>query len=150
MAKLNWFPFKHVFPEIWKIGQQPIPPLQYRHATSCTSSGISLRRRTSYQPKSSIWAFIVNKWFLRLKLFKWYCNSIEYLTYRDEEISKGSTHKSAVQIKPQHVSIRMRVGQPFDMNMQYSQAEDYPVDLYYLMDLSKSMEDDKVHNALLW
>lgn len=25
----------------------------------------------------------------------------------------------------------------------YSQAEDYPVDLYYLMDLSKSMEDDK-------
>lgn len=29
------------------------------------------------------------------------------------------------------------------MNMQYSQADDYPVDLYYLMDLSKSMEDDK-------
>lgn len=27
--------------------------------------------------------------------------------------------------------------------MSYSQAEDYPVDLYYLMDLSKSMEDDK-------
>ena len=27
--------------------------------------------------------------------------------------------------------------------MTYSQAEDYPVDLYYLMDLSKSMEDDK-------
>ncbi len=27
--------------------------------------------------------------------------------------------------------------------MFYSQAEDYPVDLYYLMDLSKSMEDDK-------
>lgn len=27
--------------------------------------------------------------------------------------------------------------------MNYAQAEDYPVDLYYLMDLSKSMEDDK-------
>lgn len=27
--------------------------------------------------------------------------------------------------------------------MHYTQAEDYPVDLYYLMDLSKSMEDDK-------
>ena len=25
----------------------------------------------------------------------------------------------------------------------YEQAKDYPVDLYYLMDLSKSMEDDK-------
>lgn len=29
------------------------------------------------------------------------------------------------------------------MTLQYAQAEDYPVDLYYLMDLSKSMEDDK-------
>lgn len=29
------------------------------------------------------------------------------------------------------------------MEVRYSQAEDYPVDLYYLMDLSKSMEDDK-------
>jgi integrin beta 1 len=27
--------------------------------------------------------------------------------------------------------------------VDYAQAEDYPVDLYYLMDLSKSMEDDK-------
>lgn len=27
--------------------------------------------------------------------------------------------------------------------MSYAQAQDYPVDLYYLMDLSKSMEDDK-------
>lgn len=30
-----------------------------------------------------------------------------------------------------------------NLKLSYSQAEDYPVDLYYLMDLSKSMEDDK-------
>jgi hypothetical protein len=29
------------------------------------------------------------------------------------------------------------------MCTSFAQAEDYPVDLYYLMDLSKSMEDDK-------
>jgi len=29
------------------------------------------------------------------------------------------------------------------MDVKYAQAQDYPVDLYYLMDLSKSMEDDK-------
>ena len=29
------------------------------------------------------------------------------------------------------------------MKFNYSQAEDYPVDLYYLMDLSSSMSDDK-------
>lgn len=31
----------------------------------------------------------------------------------------------------------------YKLQMQYTQALDYPVDLYYLMDLSKSMEDDK-------
>jgi len=33
--------------------------------------------------------------------------------------------------------------QVHNLRLHYSQAEDYPVDLYYLMDLSKSMEDDK-------
>lgn len=31
----------------------------------------------------------------------------------------------------------------YRLTLSYAQAEDYPVDLYYLMDLSKSMEDDK-------
>jgi integrin beta 1 len=35
------------------------------------------------------------------------------------------------------------IDQAHSLSMKYSQAEDYPVDLYYLMDLSKSMEDDK-------
>ena len=30
-----------------------------------------------------------------------------------------------------------------NLDFFYEQAQDYPVDLYYLMDLSKSMEDDK-------
>lgn len=29
------------------------------------------------------------------------------------------------------------------MSVTFRQAEDYPVDLYYLMDLSQSMADDK-------
>lgn len=32
---------------------------------------------------------------------------------------------------------------PTKFPLTYRQAVDYPVDLYYLMDLSKSMEDDK-------
>lgn len=35
------------------------------------------------------------------------------------------------------------VDEKHSIDVRYSQAEDYPVDLYYLMDLSKSMEDDK-------
>lgn len=35
------------------------------------------------------------------------------------------------------------VGQVYNFTMQFKQAKDYPVDLYFLMDLSRSMSDDK-------
>ncbi len=35
------------------------------------------------------------------------------------------------------------------LDFYYAQAKDYPVDLYYLMDLSKSMEDDKAKLSAL-
>jgi len=34
-------------------------------------------------------------------------------------------------------------GKKVKFSVKYAQADDYPLDLYYLMDLSKSMEDDK-------
>ena len=34
-------------------------------------------------------------------------------------------------------------GQVYNFSIQYSVAKDYPADLYYLMDVSNSMEDDK-------
>lgn len=49
----------------------------------------------------------------------------------------------AVQVRPQNLHISLRVNEAYDLDFYYKQAEDYPVDLYYLMDLSKSMEDDK-------
>lgn len=33
-------------------------------------------------------------------------------------------------------------GEPQTFNLKFKRAEDYPIDLYYLMDLSYSMEDD--------
>lgn len=79
--------------------------------------------------------------------------------------SYGSDASRIVQIYPQRVNLKLRISTFFDIRMKlcelfidlidcfidevhqldikYSQAEDYPVDLYYLMDLSKSMEDDK-------
>ena len=38
---------------------------------------------------------------------------------------------------------------PFKLPILFRQAENYPVDLYYLMDLSNSMEDDKTNLAKL-
>ena len=59
------------------------------------------------------------------------------------ELRKSSSWEEAVQVKPQHVQLSMRVNEAYNMDFYYEQAVDYPVDLYYLMDLSKSMEDDK-------
>ncbi|XP_030754778.1 integrin beta-PS isoform X1 [Sitophilus oryzae] len=48
-----------------------------------------------------------------------------------------------VQVAPQRLKLQLRARQSFSIYMSYTQAEDYPVDLYYLMDLSRSMLDDK-------
>ncbi|XP_033219154.1 integrin beta-PS isoform X2 [Belonocnema kinseyi] len=55
----------------------------------------------------------------------------------------GDEKHEAVQIAPQEVNVKVKINQAQRVRFSFSQAEDYPVDLYYLMDLSKSMEDDK-------
>ncbi|KAA8593074.1 hypothetical protein FQN60_018529, partial [Etheostoma spectabile] len=58
--------------------------------------------------------------------------------------SKGSglTQYGVVQIMPQKISLSLRPGDQTWFGLQVRQVEDYPVDLYYLMDLSLSMKDD--------
>uniref|UniRef100_A0AC35TMN0 Integrin beta n=1 Tax=Rhabditophanes sp. KR3021 TaxID=114890 RepID=A0AC35TMN0_9BILA len=51
--------------------------------------------------------------------------------------------EDAVQLKPQEVEIVIRPTSKVRFEVTYKQALDYPVDLYYLMDLSYSMKDDK-------
>ncbi|XP_014029090.1 integrin beta-5 isoform X2 [Salmo salar] len=58
--------------------------------------------------------------------------------------SKGSgpTQYDVIQIMPQKISLSLRPGDQTSFEVQVRQVEDYPVDLYYLMDLSLSMKDD--------
>ncbi|XP_043660897.1 integrin beta-PS isoform X2 [Drosophila teissieri] len=65
--------------------------------------------------------------------------------------SSGSSFASGsiVQIQPQSMRLALRVNEKHNIKISYSQAEGYPVDLYYLMDLSKSMEDDKAKLSTL-
>ncbi|RZC33867.1 integrin beta-PS, partial [Asbolus verrucosus] len=56
---------------------------------------------------------------------------------------------SVVQIKPQKIKLSLRRGQEYTLRFQYAQAENYPVDLYYIMDLSASMEDHREKLAKL-
>ncbi|XP_069683530.1 integrin beta-PS isoform X2 [Periplaneta americana] len=65
-------------------------------------------------------------------------------TYTQSSYNRTSFHEEeAIQIYPQRVSLKLRAHEAFRFSVKYSQALHYPVDLYYLMDLSKSMEDDK-------
>lgn len=61
------------------------------------------------------------------------------------------SHKdgTATQIGPQKVRLTLRKGEEFMLPFQYRQAENYPVDLYYIMDLSASMEEHREKLAKL-
>ncbi|XP_069562891.1 integrin beta-1-like isoform X1 [Brachyistius frenatus] len=51
-------------------------------------------------------------------------------------------HGQVTQLQPQTVRLRLRPGEPQSFEVKFKRVEDYPIDLYYLMDLSFSMEDD--------
>ena len=62
----------------------------------------------------------------------------------DEELSnKTDEYGDPIQLRPQRIAVKLRPKYPVSVPVTFKQALDYPVDLYYLMDLSKSMEDDK-------
>ncbi|KAM6459175.1 integrin beta-6 isoform 1-T2 [Liasis olivaceus] len=46
------------------------------------------------------------------------------------------------QISPQKITVFLRPGNEETIQINVRQTEDYPVDLYYLMDISASMDDD--------
>lgn len=54
----------------------------------------------------------------------------------------GSSQSDIIQVTPQSLSMSLRPGAAASFKVQVRQVEDYPVDLYYLMDLSLSMKDD--------
>lgn len=54
-----------------------------------------------------------------------------------------------IQIRPQRVKLTLRKGEKYDLKFQYKMTENFPVDLYYIMDLSNSMKDYKKNLAEL-
>ena len=49
----------------------------------------------------------------------------------------------AGQVSPQRMRLEMRLGVEQTVRLEVARARQYPVDLYYLMDLSNSMSDDR-------
>ncbi|XP_022427770.1 integrin beta-7 isoform X1 [Delphinapterus leucas] len=61
---------------------------------------------------------------------------------QDKPLSQGTRGEGATQLAPQRVRVTLRPGEPQQLRVRFLRAEGYPVDLYYLMDLSYSMKDD--------
>ncbi|KAI3386408.1 hypothetical protein SNEBB_000916 [Seison nebaliae] len=62
---------------------------------------------------------------------------------------KNGKMKDAVQIIPSNIKLKLRVNEEAKFNITFRQSKDYPVDLYFLMDMSYSMLDDKKRLSLL-
>ncbi|KAG2458799.1 ITB6 protein, partial [Polypterus senegalus] len=61
---------------------------------------------------------------------------------KNESLGAGGEHNNITQIAPQKLGLKLRPGSGITFQVDVQQAEDYPVDVYYLMDLSASMIDD--------
>ncbi|XP_023112874.2 integrin beta-7 isoform X2 [Felis catus] len=61
---------------------------------------------------------------------------------QDQPLGQGDRGEGATQLAPQQVRVTLRPGEPQQLRVRFLRAEGYPVDLYYLMDLSYSMKDD--------
>ncbi|XP_078322217.1 integrin beta-1-A-like isoform X1 [Crassostrea virginica] len=68
---------------------------------------------------------------------------------KDDRLVDGDRDRYAVQIRPQQINLELRPNDPQSFELTFRLAENYPVDLYYLMDLSNSMADDKEKLASL-
>jgi integrin beta 1 len=62
---------------------------------------------------------------------------------RDDNLRDFNPNVDSVQIKPQHLQMNLRKGRKQSVKMKYKPARNYPLDIYYLMDLTYTMKDDK-------
>ncbi|XP_034051122.1 integrin beta-6 [Thalassophryne amazonica] len=61
---------------------------------------------------------------------------------QDRPLGKKTADNNNSQISPQKMSLKLRPGSEVTFQVKIQHTEDYPVDIYYLMDLSASMIDD--------
>nr|XP_028558252.1 integrin beta-3 [Podarcis muralis] len=60
----------------------------------------------------------------------------------DRQLSDKGSGSDITQMTPQKIRLHLRPDDSQTFTVQVRQVEDYPVDIYYLMDLSNSMKDD--------
>ncbi|XP_078049137.1 integrin beta-PS [Augochlora pura] len=124
-----------------------------RTCTSClrTSQCVWCSKTESIQNADSGFMRCITRQKYYKELDKWcpeshVINDPNYLTILENRSLSFVKGSAPVQIQPQRVQLRLRRGtyrEEFRLTLNYSLAEDYPVDLYYIMDLSYTMESYK-------
>ncbi|XP_063743515.1 integrin beta-2 isoform X2 [Eleginops maclovinus] len=67
-------------------------------------------------------------------------NTLEIV--KNVPLSVSFIQQEPVQLSPQEINLKLRPGLPTTFRVSFKRVQGYPVDLYYLMDLSYSMKDD--------
>ncbi|XP_048510673.1 integrin beta-nu isoform X2 [Athalia rosae] len=67
----------------------------------------------------------------------------ETVYLQNEEFQDVTAGQIPVQLRPQKVLVKLRPHSTQVVNLQFRPAKNYPIDLYYLMDLTWSMKEDK-------
>lgn len=81
----------------------------------------------------------------REQLLSMKCEADEIVDPRSVVRSQDNQRGSQKQLSPQTVTLSLRPGQAAVFNVTFRRAKGYPIDLYYLMDLSYSMLDDLIN-----
>ncbi|KAF7225920.1 integrin beta-3a [Nothobranchius furzeri] len=125
----------------------------------CTSRGVTTCKECLAVDPSCAWCSQeelgikgsgVSRCDLKENLIKEGCNtaalefpSSSVTIVQDDPLSdKASGTDDVTQVRPQKLHMELRSGASKRFTVTVRQVEDYPVDLYYLMDLSYSMEND--------
>ncbi|KAM4700876.1 integrin beta-7 isoform 1-T3 [Discoglossus pictus] len=61
---------------------------------------------------------------------------------KNTPLSDSAEEETVTQLAPQRLHLKLRPGEQKGFRIKFKRAEGYPIDLYYLMDLSYSMKDD--------
>nr|XP_031846906.1 integrin beta-PS-like isoform X2 [Nomia melanderi] len=100
-----------------------------RVSSQSNSSLIRCTTRERYQKEGDHWcprSDVIND-----------ANQVTVITNRRLSSTNGA---GVVQVQPQKIQLKLRRGEEQNITLSYSQAANYPVDLYYIMDVSWTME----------
>ncbi|KFZ59588.1 Integrin beta-6, partial [Antrostomus carolinensis] len=78
----------------------------------------------------------------QLNLIEFPISEVEIHRNKPLTVATQKNNSDVTQISPQKLTLRLRPGHEETIQIKVRQTEDYPIDLYYLMDLSASMDDD--------